>query len=246
MDISDPKILQRLKDLGGGSDNLSEKLALLTNEMAKAEKNIENAKNAQRGGAAITKQIQRDDSFVNDTTDFFLGLLPSFTQAGNGGAGRQQNRVSGSEARDLLFELSSLTEGAYKVDKDELTSRLFSQENPYVLDPATNYKERFKDYQEFENYTSQRVGELAKQQELDKLLKDSQVMYDLFQKYSDINAKSLKVNNATAHITGSGDITAHAKNLISVKIVGSGDVHVNRDVATINKKVVGSGSVSKY
>ena len=62
----------------------------------------------------------------------------------------------------------------------------------------------------------------------------------------DINAKSLKVNNATAHITGSGDITAHAKNLISVKIVGSGDVHVNRDVATTNKKVVGSGSINKY
>ena len=184
MDISDPKILKRLKDLGGGSDNLSEKLALLTNEMAKAEKNIENAKNAQRGGAAITKQIQRDDDLVGDTTDFFLGLLPSFTQAGNGGVGRQQNRVSRSEAKDLLFELSSLTEGAYKVDKDELTSKLFSQENPYVLDPATDYKERFKDYQEFENYTSQRVGVLAKQQELDKLLKDSQVMYDLFKKYS--------------------------------------------------------------
>ena len=62
----------------------------------------------------------------------------------------------------------------------------------------------------------------------------------------DIDAKSLNANNVTAHVTGSGDITAYAKNLLTVKIVGSGDVHVNRDVATINKKVVGSGSVSKY
>ena len=62
----------------------------------------------------------------------------------------------------------------------------------------------------------------------------------------DIDAKSLNANNATAHVTGSGDITAYAKNLLTVKIVGSGDVHVNKDVATINKKVVGSGSVSKY
>ena len=62
----------------------------------------------------------------------------------------------------------------------------------------------------------------------------------------DIDAKSLNANNVTAHVTGSGDITAYAKNLLTVKIVGSGDVHVNKDVATINKKVVGSGSVSKY
>jgi hypothetical protein len=33
---------------------------------------------------------------------------------------------------------------------------------------------------------------------------------------------------------------------LTVKIVGSGDVMVNKDVASINKKVVGSGKVSKY
>lgn len=55
-----------------------------------------------------------------------------------------------------------------------------------------------------------------------------------------------KADELDASVTGSGDITAYAKNLLTVKIVGSGDVHANRDVATINKKVVGSGKVSKY
>lgn len=55
-----------------------------------------------------------------------------------------------------------------------------------------------------------------------------------------------KADELDASVTGSGGITAYAKNLLTVKIVGSGDVHANRDVATINKKVVGSGKVSKY
>ena len=62
----------------------------------------------------------------------------------------------------------------------------------------------------------------------------------------DVNASQLNATQATANITGSGDIKIHAKNLLTVKIVGSGDVMVNKDVATVNKKIVGSGEVSKY
>jgi hypothetical protein len=62
----------------------------------------------------------------------------------------------------------------------------------------------------------------------------------------DVNASQLNATQATANITGSGDIKIHAKKLLTVKIVGSGDVMVNKDVATVNKKVVGSGEVSKY
>ena len=62
----------------------------------------------------------------------------------------------------------------------------------------------------------------------------------------DVNASQLNATQATANITGSGDIKIHAKNLLTVKIVGSGDVMVNKDVGTVNKKIVGSGEVSKY
>jgi len=62
----------------------------------------------------------------------------------------------------------------------------------------------------------------------------------------DIDAAQLSVAQATANITGSGDIKIHAKDQLTVKIVGSGDVKVNKDVTTINKKVVGSGEISKY
>jgi Flp pilus assembly secretin CpaC len=62
----------------------------------------------------------------------------------------------------------------------------------------------------------------------------------------DIDAALLNATQAKANITGSGDIKIHAKNLLTVKIVGSGDVMVNKDVATVNKKVIGSGEVSKY
>jgi hypothetical protein len=44
----------------------------------------------------------------------------------------------------------------------------------------------------------------------------------------------------------SENIKIHAKNLLTVKIVGFGDVMVNKDVGTVNKKIVGSGEVSKY
>ena len=62
----------------------------------------------------------------------------------------------------------------------------------------------------------------------------------------DIDAMQLNASQVTASITGSGDIAVHAKNLLTVKIVGSGDVYVNKAVASINKKVVGSGDISKY
>lgn len=48
----------------------------------------------------------------------------------------------------------------------------------------------------------------------------------------DVNASQLNATQATANITVSGDIKIHAKNLLTVKIVGSGDVMVNKDFAT--------------
>ena len=62
----------------------------------------------------------------------------------------------------------------------------------------------------------------------------------------DIDAAQLSVTQTTANITGSGDIKIHAKDQLTVKIVGDGDVKVNKDVTTINKKVVGSVEISKY
>lgn len=58
----------------------------------------------------------------------------------------------------------------------------------------------------------------------------------------DIDAMQLNASEATASVTGSGDITIQAKTLLKVKIVGSGDVVVNRDFTILNKKVVGSKS----
>lgn len=52
----------------------------------------------------------------------------------------------------------------------------------------------------------------------------------------DVNASQLNATQATANITVSGDIKIHAKNLLTVKIVGSGDVMVNKDFATVKKK----------
>jgi hypothetical protein len=52
--------------------------------------------------------------------------------------------------------------------------------------------------------------------------------------------------DATANLTVSENIKIHAKNLLTVKIVGFGDVMVNKDFATVNKKIVGSCEVSKY
>ena len=62
----------------------------------------------------------------------------------------------------------------------------------------------------------------------------------------DIDAAQLSVTQTTANITGSRDIKIHAKDQLTVKIVGDGDVKVNKDVTTINKKVVGSVEISKY
>ncbi len=62
----------------------------------------------------------------------------------------------------------------------------------------------------------------------------------------DIKAKNLKVNNCQASVTGSGDIAVYALSHLKSTIVGSGDVLVNKSVKTTEKKVVGSGEVTKY
>ena len=62
----------------------------------------------------------------------------------------------------------------------------------------------------------------------------------------DINAKNLKVNNCQASVTCSGDIAVYALSHLKSTIVGSGDVLVNKSVKTTEKKVVGSGEVTKY
>lgn len=62
----------------------------------------------------------------------------------------------------------------------------------------------------------------------------------------DIDAKALKATMCKATVTGSGDISLHASEQLIAKIVGSGDIHVNKSVKMIEKKVVGSGDLNKY
>lgn len=61
----------------------------------------------------------------------------------------------------------------------------------------------------------------------------------------DLNAHDLISQNCDANIVGSGDISTNVKEKLYVKIIGSGDVEVNRDVAEIEEKIVGSGDVSR-
>lgn len=62
----------------------------------------------------------------------------------------------------------------------------------------------------------------------------------------DIDAKALKATICKATVTGSGDISLYASEQLISKIVGSGDIHVNKSVKIIEKKVVGSGDLNKY
>lgn len=61
----------------------------------------------------------------------------------------------------------------------------------------------------------------------------------------DIEGHELIANNCKGKVVGSGDIRFYAKQKLDAKIIGSGDIEVNKSVVDIEKKIIGSGSVTK-
>jgi hypothetical protein len=60
----------------------------------------------------------------------------------------------------------------------------------------------------------------------------------------DVDAESMKAENANVSITGSGDINIHATTYLKAKVSGSGDVFY-KGSPSVHKKVTGSGGVSR-
>ena len=61
----------------------------------------------------------------------------------------------------------------------------------------------------------------------------------------DINGSQLSANNCEGKVIGSGDIYFFAKQKLNAKIIGSVDIEVNKSVIEIEKKIIGSGEVTK-
>jgi hypothetical protein len=59
-----------------------------------------------------------------------------------------------------------------------------------------------------------------------------------------IRAGSLKTENSSVQIAGSGNVEVFASNRLDVKVMGSGEVR-HRGTAQVNTKIMGSGSVVK-
>lgn len=60
----------------------------------------------------------------------------------------------------------------------------------------------------------------------------------------DIDAKKLKSNEANLTVNGSGDIASLVKTAVKANVNGSGDIDIYGKTEKVDKKVIGSGSIS--
>ena len=61
----------------------------------------------------------------------------------------------------------------------------------------------------------------------------------------DFHGRKLSSQNTTAKVTGSGTIATNTSNNLNARVTGSGDINYSGNPTNVDKKIIGSGDISK-